>query len=124
MATMKTPRNNLEVNVMRGDNDMLEEIDAVYEICDAEFGNEARISQKVSGIIRENRHPEPAIAEFLVAEVARIAKRDGLAAGTKPENFKAIAGQCAADFNETLGVDIRREQQRNKRVADNAPSPF
>lgn len=123
MATMKTPRNNLEVNVMRGDNDMLEEIDAVYEICDAEFGNDPRIHEKVSGFIRENRHPEPAIAEYLVAEVARLAKRDGLASGTKPENFKAIAGQCAADFNETLGVDIRREQNR-KRVVDHAPSPF
>ena len=121
MAIMKTPRNNLEVNVMRGDNDMLEEIDAVYEICDAEFTSEPRIHEKVSGFIRENRHPEPAIAAYLLAEVSRIAKRDGLAAGTKLENFVAIAGQCAADFNETLGVDIRREQHRN-RIVDHAPN--
>lgn len=121
MAIMKTPRNNLEVNVMRGDNDMLEEIDAVYEICDAEFTSEPRIHEKVSGFIRENRHPEPAIAAYLLAEVSRIAKRDGLAAGTKLENFVAIAGQCAADFNESLGVDIRREQHRN-RIVDHAPN--
>lgn len=123
MATMKTPRNNLEVNVMRGDTDMLEEIDAVYEICGAEFLNEQRIHAKVSGVIREERHPEPAIAEYLAGEVARIAKRDGLMAGSKPENFKSIAGQCAADINETLGNDIRREQ-RISRNADHAPSPY
>lgn len=123
MAIMKTPRHQLEVNVMRGDDDMLQEIDAVYEICAAEFINEHRIHAKVSGIIREARHPEPAMAEFLEAEVVKIAKRDGLMAGTKQENFKSIAGQCAADINESLGVDIRREQHRN-RVLDHAPSPF
>ena len=109
---MKTTRNHLEVNVMRGDTDMLDEIDCVYEFANDELLSHKPVHDGVSKIISENRHPEIKLSEYLVPHVKAIAKREGFMSGTKESNFQAICHQLAADFNSSLGNDIRREQRR------------
>lgn len=109
---MKTTRHNLEVTVMRGDDDTLAEIDCVYEFANAELLSEQPVHAAMSKIISENRFPESKLSELLVPEVRKIAKREGFMAGTKEVNFIAIANQLAADFYGAMGPDIRREQRK------------
>jgi hypothetical protein len=112
MKPMRTTRNNLEVIVMRGDSDALDEIDCVYEFANDEFLNDQPVHAAVSKIIADNRYPEIKLSEFLVPHVRKVAKREGFMAGSKDANFVAVANQLAADFNSSLGADIRREQRR------------
>jgi hypothetical protein len=112
MKPMRTTRNNLEVTVMRGDTDTLDEIDCVYEFANDELLSEQPVHAAISKIIADNRYPEKKLAEYLVPHVRQIAKRQGFMAGSKDVNFEAVANQLAADFNGSLGADIRREQRK------------
>ncbi|MDT8924708.1 hypothetical protein RBE51_18015 [Pseudomonas taiwanensis] len=107
---MTTPRNNLPALLMPLDTAMLEEIDAVYEIADAELASEVRIYEDAMRIIKANPKPQEQLAEMFLRHVHAIAKRDGLMAGVPEENFVAVAKQIAKDWDNTNGVDYRREQ--------------
>lgn len=114
---MKTPRNNLPALLMPLDKMMLEEIDAVYEICDAEFASEKYIHDAAMHLIKKHSDPKEALADMFLQHVQRVAKRDGLMAGVPQENFVSVAKQVAKDWDDTNGFDYRREQ------AEQAASP-
>lgn len=107
---MITPRNNLPALLMPLDKGMLEEIDAVYEICDAELQSQKSIYDQAMAIIKANKQPQPELVKFFLGNVLAVAKRDGLMAGVPQENFESVAKQVAKDWDETNGVDYRREQ--------------
>lgn len=89
---------------------MLEEIDAVYEICDAELPSQVRIYDDAMRIIKANPKPQEQLADMFLGHVRAVAKRDGLMAGVPDENFVSVAKQIAKDWDNTNGVDYRREQ--------------
>lgn len=107
---MTTPRNNLPALLMPLDTLMLEEIDAVYEICDAELPSQVRVYDSAMRIIKANPKPQEQLADMFLRHVREVAKRDGLMAGVPEENFVSVAKQIAKDWDNTNGVDYRREQ--------------
>jgi hypothetical protein len=107
----KTPRNGFDVNVAQSDMDMLCEIDAVYEICDAEFNSDAAIHNKMRAIY-ERQAPNPVDKGLVVLKpmVAAVAAREGLMQGADDATLTVISRQLSSDWNRTLGADVRREQ--------------
>lgn len=117
--TMHTPRNNLPATLMPSDTDMLEEIDAVYEILDAELNSDKSVHDRAKHILKTGSQPLEALAQLFKPYVAQISKRDGLMLGVPEENHLAIAKRLATDWDNSYGVDIRRE----KKVESDSPSP-
>ena len=107
----KTPRNGLEANVAPGDQDMLAQIDTVYEICDAEFTSDSAVHNKMLAIY-ERQAPNPVEKGITVLKplVVAVAQREGFMKGVDDATVTAVSRQLSADWNKTLGADVRREQ--------------
>ena len=117
--TMKTPRNNLTATLMPTDTEMLEEIDAVYEILDAELNSDKSVYDRATYILKHESKPQESLAQLFQPFVERVSKRDGLMLGVPVENHVEIARQLASDWDNSKGLDIRRE----KKTVDDSPSP-
>lgn len=109
---MKTERNKIEAKIRSSDKEMADEIDAVYEICDAEFPSEKHLYEAGVRAIAKNQYSAKvisALTDLFTPEVKRVATRDGLMAGVPDDNFRAIAQQLAKDWDSTYGQDYRNE---------------
>lgn len=106
---MLTLRNNLPVKLNPIDAPMLDEIDAVYEILDAELLSNKEIHDRAMAAIKSNQKPQEALAVIFEREVYAVAKREGLMQGVPAENFNVIARQLAKDWDDSSGRDYRRE---------------
>lgn len=115
---MTTPRNNLPALLMPLDKPMLEEIDAVYEICDAEFNSEQRFHDSALRIFKTQVSPAKDLAQMFLSHVKSVAARDKLMVGMPEENFVSIANQIGKDWDNTMGADYRRD---NSSYSDPAP---
>ena len=109
--TMLTTRNKLTATLMPHDTPMLDEIDAVYEILDAELPSPKSVSDQGMSIIKGNHNPTVKLSELFLRHVYEVSKRDGLMLGAPAENFTAIADRLAQDWDNCYGADYRREQQ-------------
>jgi hypothetical protein len=92
------------------DKGMLEEIDAVYEIADAELNSDKYFSDRGMSIIKRNPKPQAELAQLFLREIKKIAERDGLMAGAPEENFVSVANQVAKDWDDTKGFHYRLEK--------------
>jgi hypothetical protein len=108
---MITPRNNLSALLMPLDKPMLEEIDAVYEICDAEFASQKHIHDSALQIIKTRESPAKHLALMFLPHVRAVAARDKLMVGVPEENFVSIANQIGKDWDDTMGFDYRRDHE-------------
>lgn len=117
--TMKTPRNNLSATLMPTDIEMLEEIDAVYEILNAELTSDKHVHDRATYILKTEKKPQELLAKLFRPYVDTVSKRDGLMLGVPDANHDEIARQLASDWDNSLGADIRRE----KKMENDSPSP-
>lgn len=109
---MKTSRNHIEAKIRAGDHDMADQIDAVYEICDAEFPSEKHIHKSAMQLIEKYQSSAkviPQLAGLFESHVHQVARRDGLMSGLHNDNFKAVAQRLAADWDASYGEDFRRQ---------------
>jgi hypothetical protein len=107
---MQTSRNQIEAKIRPGDHDMSDQIDAVYEICDAEFPSEQSIHKQAIRYIEKYQSSEkiiPHLKTLFEPYVQSVARRDGLMSGLHPDNFKAIAERLAKDWDASYGADFR-----------------
>lgn len=112
---MQTSRNQIEAKIRPGDHDMSDQIDAVYEICDAEFPAEQSIHKQAIRCIEKYQSSDkiiPHLKTLFEPYVQSVARRDGMMSGLHPDNFKAIAERLAKDWDCSYGEDYR-----------NAPKP-
>ncbi|MBD8088585.1 hypothetical protein IFT48_01075 [Pseudomonas fluorescens] len=117
--TMITPRNQLPATLMPTDTDMLDEIDAVYEILDAELPSELNVHRQAIAILKSEPKPVEALTRLFLSHVDDVSKRDGLMLGVPKENHQAIATRLATDWDNSYGVDIRRAKLQEME----SPSP-
>ena len=109
---MKTSRNQIEAKIRAGDHDMADQIDAVYEICDAEFPSEKGIYKSALHVIEKYQTSSkiiPMLAITFEEHVRKVAKRDGLMSGLHNDNFRAVANRLAIDWDNSYGADFRRQ---------------
>ncbi len=109
---MQTNRNQIEAKIRPGDHDMADQIDAVYEICDAEFPSERPIHKQAMYIIEKYQDSAkviPQLTALFDTYVKSVAKRDGLMAGLHADNFTAVAERLARDWDQSYGADYRNQ---------------
>lgn len=118
---MQTPRNNISVNTAAKSPDCQENIDALYEICDAEITSDSGFYDAGMQILRSTDNPKRVIkelAQLFQPYVEEVSKRLEMSEEYVHSSgcLESVSSKLAQDWNNTVGRDYRNSQAQSPTI--------